>query len=184
MINRNIPVISVSHGSDVPGFNKTKFSFVYRTLLLPFVKTTLKRVDGIISVSMGLNLKLKQFTNKDVEVIHNGCSDYFYNSPKAINLQQHKYKLINVGRLIPLKNHKILIYALSELRKTGNYSLTIVGSGPEEKKLKILAKSLNVETDVNFTGFISNEQLPSYLMNIPDKLYIPIRSKLYSPNRD
>ena len=69
-------------------------------------------------------------------------------SEKAINL-------ISVGRLVPTKGYDLIIEALSLCEK-GRFHLKILGRGPEEDKLKSLAKSLGVADQVSFLGFKKN----------------------------
>jgi glycosyltransferase involved in cell wall biosynthesis len=58
-----------------------------------------------------------------------------------------------------------LLQAVSLLRQKRNdlnFSLLIGGQGPLELYLKSLSKHLQIEDMINFTGFISEEDLPSY----------------------
>lgn len=59
------------------------------------------------------------------------------------------------GRLLEYKNVGLLVRALAQLKKNGKpVRCTIIGEGPEEKPLKKLAKSLDVEECINWLGFI------------------------------
>lgn len=59
--------------------------------------------------------------------------------------------LISVGRLVPIKQHGVAIEALA--RTSDATKLLIVGSGPEEQRLKARAKDLGVAERVRFLGF-------------------------------
>ena len=61
-----------------------------------------------------------------------------------------KYQYIFVGRLIPVKNLEFLISIFNKLNK----SLTIVGTGVLDDKLKKMANS-----NITFTGFINNYEI-------------------------
>lgn len=61
--------------------------------------------------------------------------------------------IIFVGRLVPDKGVDLLLEAIRSLAEQGlRPSLTIVGTGPEEKPLRALAKSLGLEAQVTFAG--------------------------------
>jgi len=62
--------------------------------------------------------------------------------------------LISVAALRPQKRHDLLLKSFSLLPP--NYRLIIAGKGSEEEKLKKLAKSLNIEKRVLFTGLLLN----------------------------
>ncbi|MBN1896590.1 MAG: glycosyltransferase family 4 protein [Candidatus Aenigmarchaeota archaeon] len=59
--------------------------------------------------------------------------------------------ITSVSRLVPVKGIDYLIKACSGLRK--GYHLLIVGSGPEESKLRLLVNDLGMDTRVTFAGF-------------------------------
>jgi glycosyltransferase involved in cell wall biosynthesis len=71
-------------------------------------------------------------------------------------------RLLTVGRLIDGKGIHHLIRALAGMFSTRRpVRLTIVGSGPEEGRLKDLVKSLNLQR-VRFAGFVDQADLPAY----------------------
>lgn len=66
-------------------------------------------------------------------------------------------QLITVGRLVPVKQHDLMIRALPELAsRFPNLRLVIIGSGPEEARLKALAQELGVGQHIVWTGFVRN----------------------------
>lgn len=70
-----------------------------------------------------------------------------------LNFTEKKYDLITVSRLITLKRIDRLIEITSKL----DLSLAIVGTGPAEADLKILAKGLNAKT--SFFGYLDQSQI-------------------------
>lgn len=71
--------------------------------------------------------------------------------------------LFCVQRLAEVKRVDIIIRALPYvLKEFPSTYLIIGGTGPEEKNLKDLTKSLNLEKKVIFTGYISEKELPQY----------------------
>lgn len=92
--------------------------------------------------------------NKSVDVIPN----YFFpdNLGCALTHKQDKssFDWCYVGRLAPQKNLEQLLYAFKEFCNSGtaNTKLYILGSGPEEDKLKKLSAKLNLEDKLVFLG--------------------------------
>jgi glycosyltransferase involved in cell wall biosynthesis len=86
--------------------------------------------------------------------------------------------IFTIHRLIPLKGTSYLIRAMSMvIEKCPDARLIIGGEGPENEKLKALAKELCIEDKILFVGRISEEQLPVYY-KLCDVYVIPsIRDK-------
>ena len=56
-----------------------------------------------------------------------------------------------------------LTFYQGKLKKTGkDFSVIIAGGGPEEDKIKTLAKELDVLDKVSFIGWTNNNELPAY----------------------
>jgi glycosyltransferase involved in cell wall biosynthesis len=62
--------------------------------------------------------------------------------------------VLHVGRLIPRKGVDRLLRAFAHARKRVALRLILVGSGPEEPRLRELAADLGLGTDVEFRGFV------------------------------
>jgi glycosyltransferase involved in cell wall biosynthesis len=73
--------------------------------------------------------------------------------------------LLSIGRLVWEKGHQDLLRALAILRERGNPDVhaVIVGSGPEERRLRAVARDLGVEGSVQFLGFVPHDEVPSLL---------------------
>jgi glycosyltransferase involved in cell wall biosynthesis len=72
--------------------------------------------------------------------------------------------LISVGRLGKEKNFGTLIRAAAEVMKAhNNVRLVLIGDGPERKALKELTQDLDIADQVEFTGRIPFEEIPSHL---------------------
>lgn len=95
--------------------------------------------------------------------------------PKGINLDYFEFKdndndtMINAivtRSLQPEYQHDLVLKAFSIVKqKNIPFKLTIIGDGIEFKKLKWLAKELNIENEVVFAGKINNHDIPKYLQN-------------------
>jgi len=59
-----------------------------------------------------------------------------------------------VGRIVPIKNHKLLIQAASKvIAQKENIYFLIVGDGPLRKKIEKLSYELNINKNIIFTGW-------------------------------
>jgi len=126
---------------------------------------TATKADLIITPSNHLKNVVKGWGVKEnrIKVIYNGTK--LKNKPDPIDDQPNDYfKFITVGRLAPWKNIDIIIEALSDYKKANqNFIFYIVGSGPEEIKLKKLVNDLDLENFVTFTGQLQKDDLNYYL---------------------
>jgi glycosyltransferase involved in cell wall biosynthesis len=73
--------------------------------------------------------------------------------------------VLSIGRLVWEKGHQDVLRALALLERRGEpeVRVVIVGAGPEERRLRAVARDLGLEDRVEFRGFIAHEQLPSLL---------------------
>lgn len=73
--------------------------------------------------------------------------------------------IICVARLVEIKNFDNLLKAWKQVEDNNDvYRLQIIGSGPEEEKLKQLAADLDLRR-VEWAGIIPNTEIPQYLFN-------------------
>jgi glycogen synthase len=83
--------------------------------------------------------------------------------------------LVFVGRLVSEKGLDTLLESLVGLRQRGlNLRLTIVGSGPEEKAMRELARKLDLENQVTFVGAKAPAQIAE-ILNQHRILVVPSR---------
>jgi len=68
-----------------------------------------------------------------------------------------------VGRLAPEKNLERLLRAFHQyVEGGGNWSLVLVGTGPQEQYLKCIAEGLGIDDSVHFAGFKNGRDLFPY----------------------
>jgi glycosyltransferase involved in cell wall biosynthesis len=104
--------------------------------------------------------------------------------PKGIDLVQfgnqntantEKISAIVTRSLLPEYRHDIILKAFAILnQKEIDFRLTIIGNGTQLSALKELAKKLNIENKVNFTGRILNTALPKLLQESNIYISMPI----------
>ena len=71
-----------------------------------------------------------------------------------------RFTLVSTGRLVPEKNHQVLLQALAYSRHSDNIDLYLAGSGPLERDLCKLATPLAAQIHI---GFISHNELIALL---------------------
>ena len=100
-------------------------------------------------------------TGVDVERFHPGDR---VTLRRRLGLSQDALALITVGRLVPVKRYDRAIDALAVLRaRDQRYVLLVVGTGPEERSLRALARDRGVADAVRFEGFCDGDELVTRL---------------------
>ncbi|EIZ79306.1 hypothetical protein WSK_2152 [Novosphingobium sp. Rr 2-17] len=67
---------------------------------------------------------------------------------------RYGYRFLALSRLVPQKNLEVMLRAFAAGFRPGD-ELTIVGDGPERRKLETLARRLSIETHVRFLGHVT-----------------------------
>ena len=92
-------------------------------------------------------------TRRKSTIIINPVNESFFNTPPS----EKRKNIITVGRLVPQKNHKLLIHAFALIsKKIPDEKLIIFGEGPLKSELKKYASDMGIEKRVVFPGSISN----------------------------
>ena len=148
-----IPYIVSLRGSDVP-FHKKRFYWLDKLIFKNLSKKIWAKSKAVIANSKGLKEEAQKVNNKQkIDVILNGI-DIVEFCPLENKGESEKINLISIGRLAPEKGYNYLIKALVGL---DNFRLTLVGSGPSEDELKMLAKELGVNVD--FVGRLEKKEV-------------------------
>lgn len=84
--------------------------------------------------------------------------------------------ILTVGRLVERKGHDMVLHALGDIREAvGPVRYLIAGRGPEEARLRALARELGRGDDVLFLGHVPDEELP-LLYAASDVVVMPSRA--------
>lgn len=110
------------------------------------------RVDYFIGNSENVSLRIKKYYKRDSEVVYPPVDTSFFNIKKE-NVSRGEYFLF-VGRFVPYKKADLVIKAFNKM----GVELRLIGTGPEEDKLKKMAKS-----NIKFLGRASDK---AYLENL------------------
>lgn len=83
---------------------------------------------------------------------------------KRLSIPEDVIVFLSVGRLVPWKGFDTLIELTRSMKKSHpTLRLYIVGSGPDEERLKTITKALKMEKSVIFTGSVSKEKVYEYI---------------------
>lgn len=129
------------------------------------------KADCVQAISNYLADWAKSMGKKDcVFVVPNGIDAD--KSIKSIKSKVHKVGnqkiIITTSRLVPKNGIDVLIEAMALLKKDGlanNIQCQILGSGPDEEKLKELTRISGLSNEVVFLGHINPEVVYDYLAN-------------------
>lgn len=123
----------------------------------------LKRAKRVIAVSNAVSKKCFQ----GAIVIGNPFRNELFRRLPEIDKDRD---FVFLGRLVSEKGVDAAIQAISELNKLkdktsslNNFSLTIIGNGPQQKNLEKLVEELNLDAKVVFTGGLQGEELVTCL---------------------
>ena len=156
------PVIVSLRGSDVPGYDPHHKTLErLHRVLLPVTRWIWRRATRVVAVCESLGrLALRTDPGLRYSVIPNGVDlTRFRPSARGRNRHGGKIRCIAVARLVERKGLGDLIAAIASLER-GRFELEILGSGPDEQRLRDLAERLGVSREVTFAGSVSRGEIP------------------------
>lgn len=151
----------------------------------PFKKLVISHNDFYLSNKQSMNVRIKllliklashniavsksvaSYLNTKVTVIYNCYDDDIF---KIYNDEKRIYDFVFLGRLVSQKGCEILIKACSNLKR--QFTLNIIGEGPEKLKLQKLVHNLGLEQNIKFVGILEGEQL-ARMLNRHQVMVIP-----------
>ena len=149
------PSIVSFHGADVTvDMNKPAYREATRQML-DAVKLVLVRSESLRRAVADLGCDPKK-----IEIQRTGIPLEEFPFHERSFPQNNEWRLVQAGRLIEKKGLPITLRAFAGfLGQYRNATLTIAGEGPLLGDLQKLARELNIDARVSFTGFVSQEQL-------------------------
>ena len=150
-------ILKVTRSGEDAQIANLKKSFFGRILLSILKNGTTKfiAITGEVKNEL-INLDVHE---KKIKEIPNGV-DVF---KREKNLNQKSISILTIGRLIDRKRIDMLIDLIPEVNKTFEVTLTIAGSGPNEKKLMKQAKNLQISEKIIFLGEIEKDEIEYHL---------------------
>jgi len=137
-------------------FASNRVSRVYRNQ----VTKLMEEAKGNFAVSSTLSDHLRKEFKKEVGVVPNFVDTEFFRPASGRKL----YDFINIAFMTPNKNQALLLEAFRlVVTEKGGSRLVIVGSGPEENRLKAMAQRLGIRDNVLFTGALPRKRVAEFL---------------------
>ncbi|NLX05650.1 MAG: glycosyltransferase family 4 protein [Phycisphaerae bacterium] len=99
-----------------------------------------------------------------LKVIHCGIEpETFDPPPDARASRTGPIRILNVARLAPVKGQSWLIEAVAALAAKGHdVTCTIVGDGPERRRLTELVRHLGVGQRIHFVGYVDQDRIQKF----------------------
>ena len=126
---------------------------------LPFAQSTYRKAAAIIAASSQTFAEFAAYRSKLFFVPEPGIARSLCSDDSRSPESGAKLELIFVGGLIPCKACDLALSAAAQLLRTGLARFTVLGDGPERNRLEQLARSLGIEKDVSFGGWVSHEEV-------------------------
>jgi len=142
---------------------------------LPFARSTYRQATAIIVASSQTYAEFAEYRDKLFFVPEPGiarslcCEDTRSAQPGA------KLELIFVGGLIPCKACDLALRAAAPLLRSESARFTVLGDGPERNRLEQLVKSLGIEKDVSFCGWVSHAEALTRLRSADVMVFPSVR---------
>lgn len=129
------------------------------------VRWAYPRADAVVAVSAGVAQDLVRHCGLAAETVH--VLDNPVVTPEVVRMRAepvtHPWLLdpdvpvvLTVGRLVPQKDHALLLDAFARVRRTRRARLLILGEGPLRGALEHRAADLGIAADVALPGFSAN----------------------------
>lgn len=162
----------------LPGtfFQYTKGAALEKKMVAKFSKAVLKKTQQVIAPTKKVEELLKNYeVSEPISVIPTGIDLKRFQEVlskeernrrrEALGISKDSKVLVSIGRLAKEKNlEEILIYfqKLTKEELTFKLKLLIVGDGPDRERLEGIAKTLQLQEKVIFTGMVTPEEVAQY----------------------
>jgi glycosyltransferase involved in cell wall biosynthesis len=152
---RGIATVSTLHGSSRMGGLSHFFEWVQ--------ERALRRFDGVVAVSAPLRRELHGLgiRSERLHLIPNAWTGGVAQSSRArgraaLGVDPGGLRIGWVGRLIPIKGPDVFVDALARLDGVGDWSVSVIGDGPELERSRELVRTKALDSRVTFHGGIAD----------------------------
>lgn len=143
-------------------FNQSYYGKIKAELAVLYQKSLIDQCDMVFANSQFTKMINEEFFGiKSNMVFHLGVSNTYYTLLSKATIKKVSHTILYAGRLVSAKGIDLLIEALKILKgKDIEYQVFIAGTGPEEPRIKEIAKESNLP--ISFLGRLSQENLLEY----------------------
>ena len=131
-----------------------------RPQYLPLLRKVFAESAMRLPVSEATGQALEQLFGRSARpwiAIANMVSDEAFAPSLAVAANHDDPVFVTAGRLEPIKNIGLMLYAFAEAFSGGNAQLRICGDGTERSQLERLARSLGIDNQVTFLGWVERQ---------------------------
>lgn len=159
----DIPKTFTTHNPDAMAFYKdfalksNRLNYIFFDVKKRIEEDVMSRSDMIVALTRSIRDYLRENGFTNTSIIPNAVDTERYTNTGDDNY------ILFAGRLSRVKGIPYLIQAFSEIRKDYDTNLLLVGSGPDERKLKKIVTSKNIGDRVHFIPMADKEKLREYL---------------------
>jgi glycosyltransferase involved in cell wall biosynthesis len=126
---------------------------------LPFARSTYRYATAIIAASSQTFAEFAQYRDKVFYVPEPGIGLNLCVEDSRKQNAGGKLALIFVGALVPRKACDLALRGAANLLRAGRAHFTVVGDGPDKGRLQDLVKSLGIEEEVSFVGWLGHAEV-------------------------
>ena len=146
----NIPFVLTEHSS-------LKNSVYVKDSYFKYIKEAYDSADYLIAVGNGLKNELKEYTDNDIDVIHNLVDFSMFKLEEA---KEHKgTKLFSLAYLVEGKGMEALVKAFNEAFKGKDVTLRIGGDGDKRSEIERLIRDFQLEDQIELLGMVSRKEV-------------------------
>lgn len=164
---RKVKIVIKTHGSDVSILQRE--TFFYRKMVIPFVR---KHVDAWFFLSNEEKEMVRIYDEAlarkifiTANIVDPGRSVASLAFRKKYSLDERKFKVLFVGRIVREKGVFTLLQSIPMLTDKEDCLFVFVGDGPDMEALKKNAESLQVMKYVRFPGFVPDQECDHFYAN-------------------
>jgi glycosyltransferase involved in cell wall biosynthesis len=164
---RSVKIVIKTHGSDVSVLQRQ--SFFYRKMAMPFLR---KHVDAWFFLSNEEKEMVAQYDEAlarkifiTANIVDPGRSVASLAFREKYALDERKFKVLFVGRIVREKGVFSLLESIPMLSCKKDCLFIFVGDGPHLEALKKKAESLQITQYTRFTGFIPDHECDHFYAN-------------------
>lgn len=122
------------------------------TLTRVLAKTLFHRADGVVFQTEDAQRWFPKGIQKKSKIIFNQVDEVFYKT----KYEGVRHDVVTTGRLVPQKNHKLLIRAFATIADKVDENLIIYGDGELREELENLIEELHMKDRIFLPGSVKN----------------------------
>jgi glycosyltransferase involved in cell wall biosynthesis len=162
-----IPYLLSLRGDDVPGGDGGATAFMHK-LFKPLTKSIWRNSSRLLVNGEGLKDRvLSTLPEIDVCVVPNGVDTEMFHPINRVR-SSRTVRVLFVGRLHAQKCIDSIFYALKKVKQElpdSVIAFDLIGSGPDEARLKELCNKLELEDIVHFVPWVDRAEIVGYYQN-------------------